>query len=289
MALLSLGDVMSGAGQLYIVATPLGHLADISLRALQVLAEVDVIMAEDTRHSQRLLQHYQITTQLLSLHQHNERQRITGVVERLQQGQSIALISDAGTPLISDPGAKLVAEVRESGLAVVPVPGACALIAALSSSGLDTQGFTFLGFLPSKRGQRQQHLHAYARSPYTLVCYEAPHRIEATLQDMCVIFGEQRRACLARELTKQFETILTMPLAVLRQKVAEDPNQRKGEMVLLVEAEAAVAEISAEAEGLLRLLVKDLPLKKAAQITAQHYGLRPKPLYQLGLNLKAAE
>ena len=274
------------AGVLYVVATPMGNLQDISLRALETLKNVSLIAAEDTRHSQRLLQHYQITTQVSSLHQHNERQRCQGLIERLQQGQSIALISDAGTPLISDPGYLLVAEVRAQGLPVVPIPGACALITALSASGLDTQAFSFLGFLPAKAGARLRQLQALQEESRTLIFYEAPHRILESLQAMLEVFGPQRQVCLARELTKTFETLLTLPLEQLLAQVASDPNQRKGEMVLLVAGAEPSEGLSLEARQLLAALMEALPLKQAAQITAQHYGLKPKPLYQYGLQLQ---
>ena len=218
------------AGVLYVVATPIGNLADISQRALAVLAGVDLIAAEDTRHSGRLLQQYQITSKTLALHDHNERDRAPDVVARLAQGKSVALISDAGTPLVSDPGFHLVRLAREQGFKVVPVPGASAMIAALSAAGLPSDRFVFEGFLPAKTAARKKRLEAMAAETRTLIFYEAPHRLLDTLTDMAAVFGADRQVVLARELTKTFETIKGDAVGALRQWVSSDPNQEKGEM-----------------------------------------------------------
>lgn len=274
-------------GVLYVVATPIGNLADISQRALGVLAGVDLIAAEDTRHSGRLLQQYQITTKTLALHDHNERDRAPDVVARLSQGKSVALISDAGTPLISDPGFHLVRLAREAGIRVVPVPGASAMLAALSAAGLPSDRFVFEGFLPSKGTARKKRLEAMAAESRTAIFYEAPHRLLDTLADMVAVFGEDRFVVLARELTKTFETIKGDAVGALRQWVSSDPNQEKGEIVLLVkgldtdESEA----IGAEAQRILSVLMAELPLSQASALAAKITGAKKKPLYQLGLRL----
>ena len=212
---------------LYIVATPIGNLADISARAIEVLSSVDVIAAEDTRHSKYLLQHHGIETSTISLHEHNEQQRSELLLSRIAAGESIALISDAGTPLISDPGYRLVNMAREQGIKVIPIPGACAVIAALSASGLSAERFAFEGFLPPKSTARLQALKSLANEPRTLIFYESPKRMVASLQDMLTVFGGDRKACLARELTKMFETIVTLPLAELVDVVINDANHQK--------------------------------------------------------------
>ena len=275
------------AGILYVVATPIGNLADVSQRALAVLAGVDLIAAEDTRHSGRLLQQYQITTKTLALHDHNERDRAPDVVERLKQGKSVALISDAGTPLISDPGFHLVRLAREEGIQVVPVPGASAMLAALSAAGLPSDRFVFEGFLPSKGTARKKRLEAMAAESRTAIFYEAPHRLLDTLADMAVVFGAQRHVVLARELTKTFETIKGDAVGALLEWVNSDPNQQKGEIVLLVKGlEAGDSEESgAEAQRILKLLMAELPLSQASALAAKITGVKKKPLYQLGLSL----
>ncbi|HEC18928.1 MAG TPA: 16S rRNA (cytidine(1402)-2'-O)-methyltransferase [Gammaproteobacteria bacterium] len=275
------------AGVLYVVATPIGNRADISQRALAVLGGVDLIAAEDTRHSGRLLQHYHIERQILALHEHNERQRAAEVVTRLQQGQSVALISDAGTPLISDPGYHLVRLAREAGIKVVPVPGPNAMIAALSAAGLPSDRFIFEGFLPSKSAARQKRLQALADEPRTLIFYEAPHRLLETLGDMVAVFGAQRHVVLARELSKTFETIKGAPAGELLAWVGGDPDQQKGEMVLLVKGREATdsEEVSAEARRILKILLDELPLSQASALAAKITGSKKKPLYQLGLTL----
>lgn len=276
-------------GSLYVVATPIGNLDDISARALRILRDVALIAAEDTRHSARLLQHFGIETPLLACHEHNERDQGGRFLARLQAGEDVALISDAGTPLISDPGYHLVRQARAAGFAVVPVPGACALIAALSAAGLPSDRFIFEGFLPAKAAGRRARLDQVREEPRTLIFYEAPHRILECLQDMRDVFGDDRPALLARELTKTFETLQGLPLAELCDWVAADSNQQRGECVVLVagwlapEGEEAV---SAEALRVLDLLMAEMPLKRAAALAAEITGVRKNLLYQVALERK---
>ncbi|MCX4190347.1 16S rRNA (cytidine(1402)-2'-O)-methyltransferase [Methylophaga sp. OBS3] len=274
-------------GHLYIVATPIGNLGDMSTRAVETLKEVDLIAAEDTRHSKYLLDLHLISTPSISLHDHNEQQRSQLLLEKLQEGQSIALISDAGTPLISDPGYKLVTLVRSAGIKVIPIPGSCAFIAALSASGLPSDRFAFEGFLPPKSGARQQKLQILAEDTRTLIFYESPKRVAATLNEMQQIFGADRQACIARELTKIHETIETRPLAELAEWVAADNNQQKGEIVLLVAG--AVDGMSADEQAMqrmLNLLLPEMPVKKAATITAEWLSVSKNAAYQLALKLQ---
>lgn len=272
---------------LYIVATPIGNLADMSQRAIEILQSVDVIAAEDTRHSGFLLQHFAIKTPSVSLHDHNEQQRSETLLTRLQQGESIALISDAGTPLISDPGYKLVSLVREHGIPVIPIPGSCAVIAALSASGLPSDRFSFEGFLPSKQGARLQILEKLATDTRTLIFYDSPRRLQSTLIDMVTIFGDERRVCLARELTKLHETINTKPVAELLDWVSNDPNQQRGECVLLVEGAKQHQDASeVEVNRVLNLLLKELPVKKAAAITSALLGVSKNNAYEMALKLQ---
>lgn len=274
-------------GALYVVATPIGNLADMTERAIQVLSEVDVVAVEDTRHTSRLLQHYQIATPTLALHEHNERERAPGLVDRLLKGESVALVSDAGTPLVSDPGFHLVRLAREQGVRVVPVPGASAMLAALSVSGLPSDRFVFEGFLPAKGAARKKHLEALVREPRTLIFYEAPHRLLDTLSDMQDVFGEQRFVVLARELTKTFETIRGDNLKDLLEWIQSDVHQQKGEIVLLVHGFATEGGEDSEAEGrrVLKLLLEELPLSQASALAAKISGSKKKPLYQYGLTL----
>ena len=272
---------------LYIVATPIGNLADISARAIEVLSSVDVIAAEDTRHSKYLLQHHGIETSTISLHEHNEQQRSELLLSRIAAGESIALISDAGTPLISDPGYRLVNMAREQGIKVIPIPGACAVIAALSASGLSAERFAFEGFLPPKSTARLQALKSLANEPRTLIFYESPKRMVASLQDMLTVFGGHRKACLARELTKMFETIVTLPLAELVDVVINDANHQKGEIVLLVEGQAAVVDSDeAEEVRVLQILLDEVSLKQAAAITASILGIKKNKAYEMALKLQ---
>lgn len=278
-------------GALYVVATPIGNLADMTERAIQVLSEVDVIAVEDTRHTGRLLQYYQIATPTVALHEHNERERAPGVVDRLIKGESVALVSDAGTPLVSDPGYHLVRLAREQGIRVVPVPGASAMLAALSVSGLPSDRFVFEGFLPAKSAARKKRLEALVGEGRTLIFYEAPHRLLDTLADMRDVFGEQRFVVLARELTKTFETIRGDQLGDLLKWVEGDPNQQKGEIVLLVHGFASEGEEETEAEGrrVLKLLLEELPLSQASALAAKITGGKKKPLYQFGLTLSQTD
>lgn len=267
---------------LYVVATPIGNLTDISERAQQVLRSVDLICCEDTRHSARLMEHLGCTTPLLSLHEHNERDRSAMIVDRLLSGQSIALVSDAGTPLISDPGYVLVNHVIDAQLQVVPIPGASAVITALSISGLPTDRWRFEGFLPSKTGARLKILNALATDHLTLVFYESSHRIEASLADMAIAFGADRPIVVARELTKTFETVLRGTIAEVQQAVAADNNQRKGEFVVLVQGVAnEVVGIGDErVVALVNELTAILPPKKAAAIVAKVFGGSKKLYYE---------
>ena len=272
---------------LYIVATPIGNLADISARAIEVLSSVDVIAAEDTRHSKYLLQHHGIETSTISLHEHNEQQRSELLLSRIAAGESIALISDAGTPLISDPGYRLVNMAREQGIKVIPIPGACAVIAALSASGLSAERFAFEGFLPPKSTARRQALQSLENEPRTMIFYESPKRMVASLQDMLTVFGGDRKACLARELTKMFETIVTLPLAELVDVVINDANHQKGEIVLLVEGQAAVVDSDeAEEVRVLQILLDEVSLKQAAAITASILGIKKNKAYEMALKLQ---
>ncbi len=271
---------------LYIVPTPIGNLGDITQRAIEVLSRVDVIAAEDTRHTGRLLSHFNIPTKTYALHDHNEQQKAQVLVDRLLQGQSIALVSDAGTPLISDPGYHLVNKCRQAGVKVVPLPGACAFVTALSASGLPSDRFSFEGFLPAKSKGRQDKFREIERAERTCIFYESPHRIMDSLQDMLTVLGPERIVVLARELTKTFETIQGMPLGDLIPWIEEDDNRKRGEMVLLIHGyrEDVKDEIPAEALRLLTLLVAELPLKKAAAIVAETHGLKKNILYKWGLD-----
>lgn len=286
------GALNSTTGSLYVVATPIGNLDDMSVRALKVLREVALIAAEDTRHSLRLMQHFGITTPLAACHEHNERDEGSRFIARLLAGDNIALISDAGTPLISDPGYHLVRQARAAGIPVVPVPGACALIAALSAAGLPSDRFIFEGFLPAKAVGRRARLEVLKEEPRTLIFYEAPHRILECLQDLEAVFGPERPALLARELTKTFETLKGLPLAELRAFVEGDSNQQRGECVVLVagwsEPEGEDV-IGAEARRVLDLLLEEMPLKRAAALAAQITGVRKNLLYQVALEKQKPE
>ncbi|WP_457792849.1 16S rRNA (cytidine(1402)-2'-O)-methyltransferase [Pseudomonas syringae] len=276
----------STPGSLYVVATPIGNLDDMSVRALKVLREVALIAAEDTRHSARLMQHFGISTPLAACHEHNERDEGSRFITRLLAGDDIALISDAGTPLISDPGYHLVRQARAAGVPVVPVPGACALIAALSAAGLPSDRFIFEGFLPAKAVGRRAKLELVKEEPRTLIYYEAPHRILECLQDMELVFGADRHALLAREITKTFETLKGLPLGELRAFVGADSNQQRGECVVLVAGWTQPEDedvIGAEARRILDLLLEEMPLKRAAALAAEITGVRKNLLYQVAL------
>jgi len=272
---------------LYIVATPIGNLSDISERAVQILKQVDLIAVEDTRHSGKLLQHSGVSTPMQALHEHNEAKKVEQLIELLAAGKSIALISDAGTPLISDPGYQLVKAAIDAGIKVSPVPGVSALIAALSASGLPSDAFIFEGFLPNKSASRLKKLEALADESRTLIFYEAPHRIIDCLEDMQQVFGAERVAVVARELTKTFETIKKDSLENLLSWIKADSNQQRGEFVLLIQGqEKAATTVNAEAERILDILLQELPLKQASQLAARITGIKKNTLYQIGLNKK---
>lgn len=273
------------SGILYIVATPIGNLQDITERALQTFQQVDLIAAEDTRHSGLLLSHYGIKKPFFALHDHNEQQKAYLLVEKLQQGIHIALITDAGTPLISDPGYHLVRQCQQAGIKVVPIPGACAAITALCASGIASDRFCFEGFLPAKSKARLDKLKKLQREERTLIFYESTHRILDSLVDLQTIFGGERYVVLAREMTKTWESIKGDKLIDLLEWLKQDPNHTKGEMVLIVEGaeHETPEEFPEQAVQALTLLTKELPLKKAAAIVAQLYDLKKNSLYQYGL------
>jgi 16S rRNA (cytidine1402-2'-O)-methyltransferase len=273
-------------GRLYIVATPIGNLGDITRRAVEVLKRVDLIAAEDTRHTAGLLSHLGIDTRTLSFHEHNEQQRSQQLVDLLLAGEEIALVSDAGTPLICDPGYRIVCACRERGVEVVPLPGASAVIAALSASGLPTDRFLFEGFLPRTQEKRLKRLQQLRNFPSTLVFYESTHRILQCLQDMQAPFGEGRRVVVARELTKQFETILDLPLAQLLQTMIADTNQQRGEFVVMVAASDSTVMGEDSVERVLQALAGEVPPNQAAKIAARICNRPKRELYQLLLKMK---
>jgi len=275
-------------GTLFVIATPIGNLNDISNRALQTLKEVAIIACEDTRHSKNMLQHFGIQTPLTSLHSYNEEQASLKLITKLQEGLDIGLISDAGTPLISDPGFSLVQQALSYGIRVSPIAGPCAAIAALSVAGISASSFIFEGFLPSKALQRQQKLHLLKDEMRTLIFYEAPHRLLATITDLTTIFGGERLATLGREISKTFETILHSSLDDLLQQIQIDRNQRRGECVLIVAGNSNAnknEELSAQDLATLRILLSEMPLKKAANLAAQISGKRKNLFYAAGLNI----
>lgn len=275
---------------LYVVATPIGNLKDVTYRAVEVLSQVDRIAAEDTRHSARLLKQYQIPTPCSALHEHNERQVAHSIIEKIRQGETWALISDAGTPVVSDPGYFLIKEARNQGIKVVPVPGPNAAITALSASGMPSDRFVFEGFLPAKSAARKKHLHALAAESRSMLFYESPHRILHSLQDMQAVFGEERPMVFARELTKTYETIRQGTIAQILQWIAEEPQQLKGEMVLIVAgAEKMQAGSLGQADEVLSVLLAELPVKQAAHLASQITGIKKNELYQRALAMKSAE
>lgn len=275
------------SAQLFVVATPIGHLDDMTYRAVQVLEFVSLIAAEDTRQSAPLLKHYNITTPLTAVHDHNEDHKINSMIEKLQNGENIALISDAGTPLISDPGFRLVRAAQQANIRVTPIPGACAAIAALSSVGLPSDRFLFVGFLPAKSSQRQAQLEQLKNHSETLILYEAPHRIVSCLTDIQEIFGADRRIGFAREITKTFETIVQKPISELLEWVKADHHQQKGEMVLVIAGNPNEADLEQQkVDQLLTRLLEDLSIKSASQLAADLTGLKKKALYQRALELQ---
>lgn len=268
------------------VATPIGNLADLSQRALGVLAQVDVVAAEDTRHSRRLFDAHGIRTPLIALHEHNEQTATTKLIDELAAGRHVALISDAGTPGVSDPGTRAVARVREAGLPVVSVPGPCAAIAALSVSGLGEEGFRFVGFLPPKSAARRTALEALVDCPVASVFYESPHRIVECAEDLVAVLGDGREVVVARELTKLHEQSARMSLEALPTWLEADPNRRRGEFVLVVSAAPRTEELEASVERVLSLLLAELPVKSAAKLAAEITGAARNRLYARALELK---
>jgi 16S rRNA (cytidine1402-2'-O)-methyltransferase len=274
-------------GILHIVATPIGNLGDITERAIAVLRDASVIAVEDTRHSRKLLSQFGIATPMVALHDFNESERVTHLLARLANGENIALISDAGTPLISDPGYQLVRQAHAQGVKVVPVPGSCAVIAALSCAGLPTDRFTFEGFLPAKTAARLATLEGLRNETRTMVFYEAPHRIVECLVDMVQGFGSDREITLARELTKTFETIVHSNIGELLEKVRNDGNQQKGEIVLVVAGKrASDDEVDARALHTLQVLLEEMPLKQASALAARITGVKKNLIYETALQLK---
>jgi 16S rRNA (cytidine1402-2'-O)-methyltransferase len=281
--------VKQESGVIYVVATPIGHLSDITLRAIDILKTVDKIVVEDTRHSQRLLKHLNIKKPLVAMHNHNEREKAHAILAEVQSGITLAMISDAGTPLINDPGYHLVHLAHELGVQVIPIPGPCSLIAALSASGLATNRFIFEGFLPVKKAARRQLLAERLNESGTLIYFEAPHRIVETLEILLEIFGESRVVVIARELTKTFETIQKDTLGKLVVWLKNDPNQQKGEFVLLIEGVVlkSKTEITEEAERIVKTLLSHLSVKETAKIAAELTGLQKHVLYEYALQLSS--
>ncbi|UOH74252.1 16S rRNA (cytidine(1402)-2'-O)-methyltransferase [Acinetobacter schindleri] len=277
------------SAQLFVVATPIGHLDDISYRAIEVLKSVSLIAAEDTRTSMQLFKHFNISTPLTACHDHNESNKIDQLIQRLLNGENMALISDAGTPLISDPGFKFVRAAQEHNIRVIPVPGACAAIAALSAVGLPSDRFSFEGFLPSKQSQRLLNLEKLKDETQTMIFYEAPHRILECVKDMANVFGADRPVGFAREITKTFETIRKMTLGELIEFIAKDANQQKGEIVLVVGGATVEKDMDQEKlDNLLLRLLQDLSVKAASQLAADLTGIKKKVAYQRALELTGA-
>ena len=277
-------------GTLYVVATPIGNLEDMTPRAIAVLKRVQRIACEDTRHSSRLMSHFAIDTPMLAYHDHSDTRRTEQILAHLCAGEEIALISDAGTPLVSDPGYRLVHDARAAGVTIVPVPGACALIAGLSAAGLPSDRFAFEGFLPARAGARQKRLESLVAEQRTLIFYEAPHRVLDSLLAMREVFGPERPASMARELTKAFETIYSAPLTDLVNFVASDTNQQRGEIVLMLAgAPGANTGMDAEAIKVMQILLDDLPVKQAAALGARLTGVKKNELYQWALTYREGE
>ncbi len=277
---------------LYVVATPIGNLGDITQRAIDTLKAVDVIAAEDTRVTRNLLGHFAIATRMIAVHEHNERNAANGIVNLLQQGQRVALVTDAGTPAVSDPGAKVVAAVHQAGFRVIPIPGVSALIAALSASGEGEYGFSFCGFLPASAGERRRQLEALVAAPQALVFYESPHRVLESVEAMAAAFGTSRELVICRELTKKFESIHRIPLADAVAWLNADDNHRRGEFVLILSnpsTSAASGPESAqeqELERTLAILCAELPLKQAVALAVKLTGAKKNRVYDLALALK---
>jgi len=274
-------------GILFIVATPIGNLDDITFRAVEILKSIDIILAEDTRHSKKLLKHLNIVKPIRAFHEHNEREKTKDIIGELHSGKSIALISDAGTPLISDPGYFLVAQAKKEGLRVAPIPGASALITALSASGLASDSFTFLGFLPSKKTARVKLLKSLVDRAETSIFYESPNRILETLTEMHAIFGDSHQVCLAKELTKVFETIQTDSIPNLIKYLNIDQSHQKGEFVILVSAIDRIdrAEAETQLDSLLPILCAEMGASKAAKLAAKITGIDKKQCYKRAIDL----
>jgi 16S rRNA (cytidine1402-2'-O)-methyltransferase len=279
---------MKQQGTLYVVATPIGNLGDITLRALDTLKSVDVIAAEDTRHSSGLLNHFGISKKLIAVHEHNEQQSAEKLLAQLKNGENIALVTDAGTPGVSDPGAIVVDFVRKAGIKVVPIPGASAVVAALSASGIVQNGFYFYGFLPASGAARRKVLESLKSQTVTLVLYEAPHRIIECVEDIAKVLGDERKITFCRELTKTFETIYTCPAGRASSWLQADVNQQRGEFVLLIEAALVleIQDISEEAQRVLKCLLAELPLKQAVALATEITQLKKNDLYEFALKLK---
>tara|TARA_B100001996_G_C18556907_1_gene553081 strand:+ start:79 stop:906 length:828 start_codon:yes stop_codon:yes gene_type:complete len=274
------------SGVLYIVATPIGNLSDITIRAVETLMRVDMVLAEDTRHSKKLFAHYEIHSPLIAFHEHNESHKANGVISEIRSGKSIALISDAGTPLISDPGYQLVSQAKKLGIEVVPIPGPSAAIAALSSSGIASSRFTFFGFLPTKQPARLKLLKTKRSLNETIIFYESPKRILSTMQDMLEAFGANRDVCLAKELTKSYETILNDKLTNLIEYLI-DPNHQKGEFVILVAPadKIDIDEAENQLDNILNVLCAEMGASKAAKLAARITGIDKKYCYKKAINL----
>ena len=275
------------SGILYIVATPIGNLSDITIRAVEILKKVDAVLAEDTRHTKKLFDHYEIDSPLVAFHEHNENEKVDYILAQIGSGKSLALVSDAGTPLISDPGYNLVLEAKKNGISVVPIPGPSALIAALSSSGIECSNFTFFGFLPSKQSARLRLLKTKKSLNETIVFYESPKRILAALMDMLEVFGEKRQVCLAKEITKSFETILNDNLVNLIEYLTSDSSHQKGEFVIIISPvnKVDLDEAQVQLEKILPILCAEMGASQAAKLAAKITGIDKKHCYKRAINL----
>ena len=275
------------SGILYIVATPIGNLSDITIRAVEILKKVDAVLAEDTRHTKKLFEHYEIGSPLVAFHEHNENEKVNYILAQIGSGKSLALVSDAGTPLISDPGYNLVLQAKKNGISVVPIPGPSALIAALSSSGIESNNFTFFGFLPSKQSARLRLLKTKKSLNETIVFYESPKRILAALIDMLEVFGEKRQVCLAKEITKSFETILNDNLVNLIEYLTIDSSHQKGEFVIIISPanKLDLDEAQVQLEKILPILCAEMGASQAAKLAAKITGIDKKHCYKRAINL----
>ena len=275
------------SGILYIVATPIGNLSDITIRAVEILKKVDAVLAEDTRHTKKLFDHYEIGSPLVAFHEHNENEKVDYVLAQIGSGKSLALVCDAGTPLISDPGYNLVLEAKKNGISVVPIPGPSALIAALSSSGIESNNFTFFGFLPSKQSARLKLLKTKKSLNETIIFYESPKRILAALMDMLEVFGEKRQVCLAKEITKSFETILNDNLVNLIEYLTSDSSHQKGEFVIIISPvnKVDLDEAQVQLEKILPILCAEMGASQAAKLAAKITGIDKKHCYKRAINL----